>query len=50
MIDAYNAVLESVKSYEKALAAYDNLMAAATDYAETASPEALAAAEGLFWN
>jgi hypothetical protein len=47
MIDAYNAVLESVKSYEKALAAYDNLMAAATDYAETASPEALAAAEGL---
>ena len=47
LIDAYNNVLESVKSYEKALAAYDNLMAAATDYAETASPEAFAAAEEL---
>ena len=47
MIDAYNAVLESVKSYEKALTAYDNLMAAATDYIETASPEARDAAEKL---
>ncbi len=47
IIDNYNAALESVKQYENAIAAYDKLEAAASDYAGTANADALSAAGEL---
>lgn len=47
VIDDYNAALESVKEYETAIAAYDNLLSAYTDYEDIATDEAKTNADNL---